>query len=73
MNFETTVAFETTAIEQDRDRSTLDALRTTIARSPIVAQRAAPCLPAGFDRVDLAILQWIAAEAQRLPRGMRAS
>ncbi len=70
MNIETTVAFET--IAQEQGRSTVESLTTTIARSPIVVHRPAPRLPAGFDRVDLAILQWIAAEAQRLPRGMRA-
>jgi len=33
-------------------------------------RRAAPRLPAGFDDVDLAVLDWIAAEGRRLGRGL---
>jgi hypothetical protein len=50
----------------DQDRITVDVLAAAVARSPIVVPRAAPPLPAGFDAVDIAILDWIAAEARRL-------
>ena len=44
----------------------LDTLSAVIARSQIVVARP-PCrrLPAGFDEVDVAILNWIAAEGRR--------
>lgn len=44
----------------------LETLTAVIARSQIVAARP-PCqrLPAGFDDVDIAILNWIAAEGRR--------
>ena len=44
----------------------LETLTAVIARSQIVVARP-PCqrLPAGFDEVDLAILNWIAAEGRR--------
>jgi hypothetical protein len=44
----------------------LDTLSAVIARSQIVVARP-PCrrLPAGFDDVDIAILNWIAAEGRR--------
>lgn len=52
----------------DQDQPTLEALIAAIAQSPIVVARPAPSLPAGFDDVDVAILNWIAAEARlRLP------
>jgi hypothetical protein len=44
-----------------------------IAHSQIVVEqprRPAPRLPAGFDDVDLAVLDWIAAEGRRLGRGL---
>jgi hypothetical protein len=44
----------------------LQALTATIARSQIVVWRPAAPLPAGFDDVDVAILNWIAAEARQL-------
>jgi hypothetical protein len=47
-------------------QSSIDALVAAIARSPIVVPRPATLLPAGFDEVDLAILNWIAAEARQL-------
>jgi hypothetical protein len=40
-----------------------------IARSPIVMARSAARFPAGFDEVDAAILDWIAAEGRRMGRG----
>jgi hypothetical protein len=44
----------------------LHVLTATIARSPIVVRRTAALLPAGFDEIDVAILNWIAAEARQL-------
>jgi hypothetical protein len=46
----------------------LAALVAVIAHSPIVVCQPpslAPPLPAGFEAVDLAILEWIAAEGRR--------
>jgi hypothetical protein len=54
-------------VEEDR----LETLTAAIARSPIVVKRRAPRLPAGFDEADVAVLEWIAAEARRLGRGIR--
>jgi hypothetical protein len=54
----------------DHDRAWIEAIAAAIARSPIVVPRPATLLPAGFDEVDLAILNWIAAEARQL-RGLR--
>ena len=48
----------------DQDQPTLEALIAAIARSPIVVARPMLRLPAGFDDVDVAILNWIAAEAR---------
>ena len=55
------------SFEQHTDLATLSAV---IARSQIVVARP-PCrrLPAGFDEVDIAILNWIAAEGRR-PRSL---
>jgi hypothetical protein len=52
------------------DRPDLETLTLTIARSPIVVtERAfAPTLadfPVGFEKVDVGILRWIAAESRR--------
>ena len=49
----------------------LETLAMVIARSQIVVARfgAAPArLPAGFDEVDVVILDWIAAEGRRAGR-----
>jgi hypothetical protein len=57
----------------------IEALAVFIARSQIVVpaepRKAMPVggfrpLPAGFDEVDVAILEWIAAEARRFGRGV---
>ena len=57
----------------------LETLALLIARSSIVvaaeAREAASAagfrsLPAGFDEVDIAILEWIAAEGRRVGRGI---
>ena len=52
----------------DQDRACLEALAAAVARSPIVVLRPATLLPAGFDDIDVAILNWIAAEARQLRR-----
>ncbi len=52
----------------DQDRATLETLVTAIAHSPIVVAGLAKRLPDGFDDVDVAILDWIAAEGCRLGR-----
>ena len=57
----------------DQDHLVLEAIAALIARSPIVvAQLAKPAarLPAGFDDVDVAVLEWIAAEGRRLGRNL---
>jgi hypothetical protein len=54
------------------DATDLATLVAAIARSPIVVARAAapaPSLPVGYDGVDVAILDWIAAEGRRIGRG----
>ncbi len=50
----------------------LATLAAVIARSQIVvADRSAPRrLPAGFDDVDVAILDWIVAESRRAGNGL---
>jgi hypothetical protein len=65
------------AIITDEQRADIETLRALIACSPIVVRcRKArqclqgPSLPAGFDRVDAAILGWIAAEGRRVGRGL---
>ena len=50
----------------DQDCASMEALAAAIERSPIVVPRPATLLPAGFDAVDIAILNWIAAEARQL-------
>jgi hypothetical protein len=56
----------TMELATDWDGAMLHMLTATIARSPIVVRRTPALLPAGFDEVDLAILNWIAAEARQL-------
>ena len=67
------------AIITDEQRADIETLRALIACSPIIVRRRkaplrpclqGPCLPAGFDRVDAAILEWIAAEGRRVGRGL---
>jgi hypothetical protein len=58
---------------QDQDYPTVGTLTAVIAHSQIVVEasaRSAPRLPAGFDDVDLAVLDWIAAEGRRLGRSL---
>jgi hypothetical protein len=51
------------------DRSLLEAILAIIGRSPIAATRPTADLPAGYTEVDVAILDWIAAEGRRIGRG----
>ncbi len=55
------------AIPKDEQYSDLETLAAVIARSQIVVAERMPRrrLPAGFDEVDIAILDWIAAEDGR--------
>lgn len=63
----------TMKLSNDQGRPDLEGLAAAIARSPIVVERpAAALLPPGFEAVDVAILNWIASEAQRLRRSARA-
>ncbi len=58
------------AIPKDEQYSDLETLAAVIARSQIVVAELMPRrrLPAGFDQVDVAILDWIAAEGRRAAR-----
>ena len=53
----------------DQDDVTLEMLVAAIAHSQIVVEGPAKRLPDGFDNVDAAILDWIAAEGHRLGHG----
>jgi hypothetical protein len=48
---------------------TIATLVAMIAHSPIALVRSPLSLPAGFDGVDVAVLEWIAAEGRRIGRG----
>jgi len=52
----------------DWNSPALATLTAVIARSPIVLAAPASRLPAGFEAVDIAILEWIAAEGRRIGR-----
>jgi hypothetical protein len=52
----------------DQSSASMETLMAEIAHSPIVVRQSAPLLPAGFDEVDVAILAWLAGEAQRARR-----
>ena len=51
------------------DRSLLQAILAMIGRSPIAVARPAVDLPDGFTEVDVAVLEWIAAEGRRFGQG----
>jgi len=56
-------------LSRDQDSLAFEILATMVTHSQIVvAQPAkpAPHFPAGFDEVDIAILDWIAAEGRRV-------
>ena len=52
--------------QEAQNRLSMQALAAAIARSPIVVKSRVRYLPAGFDDVDVAVLEWIAAEACNL-------
>jgi hypothetical protein len=52
-------------LSDDQDAVALETLVAAVVQSPIIVARPAVLLPAGFDEVDLAILNWIAAEARQ--------
>jgi hypothetical protein len=51
-----------------RPRLVLDAITAVIAHSQIVVAEPVRALPAGFDDLDIAILEWIAAEGRSAGR-----
>lgn len=56
----------------DQDLVTLETLADVIAHSQIIVEipsSRATGLPGGFDATDVAILDWIVAEARRTVRG----
>jgi hypothetical protein len=53
----------------DQDPFRLETIAAVIAHSPIVVEQPAARFPAGFEEVDVAILNWIAAEGRRVGRG----
>lgn len=58
---------------EDQDRPALKTLAAVISHSQIVLaqpETRTARLPAGFDELDLAILDWIAAEGRRIGRGI---
>ena len=55
-------------LEMARPRLVLDALAAVIAHSQIVVAEPVRALPAGFDDLDVAILEWIAAEGRSAGR-----
>jgi len=55
-------------LAMDRGLVTVETLTVTIGRSPIVIARPALALPAGFEDVDIAVLNWIVAEGRRAGR-----
>lgn len=55
-------------------RPDLKTLMATIARSPIVVKVCALAhLPAGYDKVDVAILRWIAADSRHASHSRRSN
>jgi hypothetical protein len=52
--------------KNDQDGLSLETLVSSIALSPIVGPQATQSLPASFEEVDVAVLNWIAAEARRM-------
>jgi hypothetical protein len=51
-----------------RDRSLLETILALIGRSPIAFAKPIADLPDGFTDVDVAVLDWIAAEGRRISR-----
>jgi hypothetical protein len=53
---------------KDQNPVSVETIGAVIARSPIIVLPPVTLLPSGFDEVDLAVLNWLAAEGQRLRR-----
>jgi hypothetical protein len=49
-----------------REHSLLETMLALIGRSPIEVPKALTDLPAGYTEVDVAVLDWIAAEGRRI-------
>jgi hypothetical protein len=60
---------EIQARKLDREFATLEAITAAIVCSPIVTWWPQVRLPVGFEKVDIEILEWIAAEGRRIGRG----
>jgi len=54
--------------QMDQNPVSVETLATAIAHSPIVVVTPATLLPDGFEEVDIAILSWLAGEAQLMRR-----
>jgi hypothetical protein len=52
----------------DHNPVSVETIAATIAGSPIVVMPPVTLLPAGFEEVDIAILNWLAGEAERMRR-----
>jgi hypothetical protein len=53
-------------LKKNEDNLSLETVVSTIALSPRVEPQVTRLLPAGFEKVDVTILKWIAAEARRV-------
>jgi hypothetical protein len=53
---------------KDQNPVSVETIGAVIARSPIIVLPPVTLLPPGFDEVDLAVLNWLASEGQRLRR-----
>jgi hypothetical protein len=54
--------------DMKQNSASVETLVAAIAHSPIVIRPPVPLLPQGFEEVDIAILSWLAAEAERIRR-----
>jgi hypothetical protein len=52
----------------DHNPVSVETIAAAIAGSPIVVMPPVTLLPAGFEEVDIAILNWLAGEAERMRR-----
>jgi hypothetical protein len=52
----------------DQNPVSVETIGAVIARSPIIVLPPVTLLPPGFGEADLAVLNWLASEGQRLRR-----
>jgi hypothetical protein len=52
----------------DQNPVSVETIGAVIARSPIIVLPPVTLLPPDFDEADLAVLNWLASEGQRLRR-----